>query len=184
MVAALLGKNGMEYPIAYLITYTTYGTWMHGDKRGSVDKEHNQYGSAFMAADLALHRKEENALKNPSFMLGSRQREEVLEAILQVCRFRGWFAHAVHVRANHVHIVVASLAKPEKMMVDFNTYATRAIKRRHNEPMKAKKYWTRHGSTKYIWTKERLASTIRYVKNEQGKMMAFGSSEPRTLVRG
>jgi len=26
---------------AYLITFTTYGTWVHGDERGSVDREHN-----------------------------------------------------------------------------------------------------------------------------------------------
>jgi len=174
----------MEYPIAYLITFTTYGTWLHGDKRGSVNDEHNRYGSAFMAPDSTLHTKEESALKNPSFMLGSRQQEKVLEAILQVCRFRSWFAHAVHVRANHVHIVVSGREKPEQMMVDFKAYSTRAIKRHHNEQTKTKKYWTRHGSTKYIWTKERLASAIRYVKNEQGKMMAFGLTEPRTLVRG
>jgi len=170
--------------IAYLITFTTYGTWLHGDKRGSVNKGHNQYNSDFVSPDTVLRRKEQIVLKNPPLILNKKHREIVLCAIMRVCEFHGWFAHAVHVRANHVHIVVSGRAKPEQMMVDFKAYATRAIKKHHNEQTKTKKYWTRHGSTKYIWTKERLASAIKYVKNEQGKMMAFGSSEPRTLVRG
>jgi len=63
------------------------------------------------------------------------------------------------------------------MMVDFKSYATKAIKKCNNEHTIIKKYGTRHGSTKYIWTKESLASTIKYVKNEQGQMMEFGSSQ-------
>lgn len=97
----------MECPIAYLITFITYGTWLHGDKRGSVDKEHNRYSSAFVKPNSGLNRKEEIALKNPPFVLGQSQREAVLKAILRVCKFRGWFAHAVHVRSSHVHVVVS-----------------------------------------------------------------------------
>jgi hypothetical protein len=101
----------MEYPIAYLITFTTYGTWLHGDKRGSVDKEHNQYGSSFIATSSVLRKKEQSSLRHPAFILGQRQREAVLEAILQVCKFRGWFTHAVYVRSNHIHILVSGAVR-------------------------------------------------------------------------
>jgi hypothetical protein len=53
----------MKYPIAYHITFTTYGSWLHGDKIGSVDKEHNRYSSAFVNPNSGLHRKEQIALK-------------------------------------------------------------------------------------------------------------------------
>ena len=163
----------MEYPIAYLITFTTYGTWLHGDKRGSVDKEHNQYGNSFIAPSSVLRGKEQNSLRHPVFILGQRQREVVLEAILQVCKFRGWFAYAVHVRSNHIHILVSGEEKPEKIMVAFKAYATRAIKRCYKGQTISRKYWTGHGSTKYIWTKESLVSAIDYVKNRQGKIMSL-----------
>ena len=163
-------------PLGYLITFTTYGTWLHGDKRGSIDKEHKRYGAAFVAADSTLYRRRRYALKNPPFALNKSRRHAVLNAILQVCKFRGWFAHAVHVRNNHVHIVVNGRQKPQKMMTDFKAYATRAIKNVSNGKSVFKKYWTRHGSTKYLWTKESLVSAIRYVKNEQGPMMAFGQT--------
>jgi hypothetical protein len=32
-------------PLAYLITFRSYGTWLHGDPRGSVDRFHNVYGT-------------------------------------------------------------------------------------------------------------------------------------------
>src|SRR6266478_1713782 len=43
----------MSEPVAYFITFTTYGTWLHGRAPGSVDREHNQPGTAFLPADVA-----------------------------------------------------------------------------------------------------------------------------------
>ena len=176
-------ENNTEWPLAYLITFTTYGTWLHGDKRGSVDKDHNQYGSPFAAPASGLDRKEQSALRNPAFKLTQNQRQIVLEAILNVCRFRGWLAHAAHVRSNHVHIVVSGAARPERMMTDFKAYATRCIRRSDRDKTPIRKFWTRHGSRKYIWTKESLASAIRYVKNEQGRVMAFGTTDNQSPER-
>ena len=173
----------MRYPVAYLITFTTYGTWLRGDNRGSVDKQHNRYGSAFIAGRTTLHTREKSILKNPPVVLARGDQETVLEAILQVCRYRGWFAHAVHVRSNHVHAVVSGNESPERIMADFKAYATRAIKRYNGNKPIVKRHWTRHGSTKYLWTKESLASAIRYVKNEQGKTMAFGTTENQSPER-
>ena len=163
----------MKYPIAYHITFTTYGSWLHGDKRGSVDKEHNRYGSAFVSPNSGLHKKEQICLKNPPVILDKIVREVVLEAVLRVCGFRGWVAHAIHVRSNHIHIVVSGDAEPERMMRDFKAYATRAIKKNSNKQAVIRKYWSRHGSTKYLWTKENLVSSVEYVESKQGKTMSL-----------
>ncbi len=32
-------------PLGYLITFRRDGTWLHGDKRGSVDRFHNRFGT-------------------------------------------------------------------------------------------------------------------------------------------
>jgi REP element-mobilizing transposase RayT len=165
----------MKYPLAYLITFTTYGTWLHGDERASVDKKHNRFGEEFLPNNPGLNIKEESNLKNPSIKLDALCREIVLQAILDVCKFRSWYAHSAHVRSNHIHIVVSGQEEPEKMMSDFKRYATKAIKKTGN--ILANKYWTRHGSTKYIWTEEKLHSAIEYVKTGQGKIMALGKTE-------
>jgi REP element-mobilizing transposase RayT len=177
----------MDFPIAYFITFTTYGTWLHGDKRGSVDDTHNQYGSEFLPVDSIINHKEETILNNPPLILEQFQREAVLQAILEVCKFRGWIAYAVHVRSNHVHIVVGGRQTPEKILADFKAYATRALKtfdeKPHENPLTDVrgsvtgnvKYWTHHGSTRYLWTKESVVAAIDYVKNEQGGVTAFGT---------
>lgn len=36
-------------PMAYLVTFRAYGTWLHGDKRGSVDRFHNRFGTPRIA---------------------------------------------------------------------------------------------------------------------------------------
>jgi len=181
--ALLLGWMLVAYPIGYLITFTTYGMWVHGDDRGSVDKEHNRYGSPFVASNRALRRKEYDTLKNQPLSLSENQREHVLRVILEVCRFRGWHAHAVHVRSNHVHIVVSGEENPEKMMVNFKAYATRALRKHANEQSTIKKYWTRHGSTRYLWTEESIASAMKYVENEQGEGMTFDTMSRRSHER-
>lgn len=48
-------------PKAYLITFTCYGTRLHGDERGTVDDDHNIHGTPVLPTnhdqqDVALRR--------------------------------------------------------------------------------------------------------------------------------
>jgi REP element-mobilizing transposase RayT len=165
------------HPVAFFITFNTYGTWLHGDGRGSVDKEHNRFDTEFVAPNMSLIRKRHGSLKNKPFEMNKQERSIVLKAILEVCKTRRWLGYAVHVRRNHVHAVIGGKSEPGRMMNDLKSYATRAIKKHFDQDAETKRFWTRHGSTKYIWTQEMLASVMNYVKDEQGETMAFGSTE-------
>src|SRR5882762_2856343 len=44
--------NDDHIPIAYFITFRAYGTWLHGDSRGSVDRFHKAYGSPMLPASV------------------------------------------------------------------------------------------------------------------------------------
>jgi hypothetical protein len=104
-------------PLAYLITIRTYGTWLHGDERGSVDRRfYNNYGTPKMAPNKRLVEAEEARLKHPPVTLNKAQRDVVEEAIREVCAHRGYQLAAVNVRTNHVHTVVAAACKPEPVM--------------------------------------------------------------------
>ena len=50
----------------------------------------------------------------------------VHRAIEQLCSFRGWSAHAINVRTNHVHVVVSAEARAETITSQMKSYATRA----------------------------------------------------------
>src|SRR5258707_2268858 len=54
-----------EFPLAYLITLRTYGTWLHGDERGSMDRKHNVYGTSKIAPNSRLNKSDTRQLKHP-----------------------------------------------------------------------------------------------------------------------
>jgi hypothetical protein len=55
--------NNTDTPLAYFISFRTYGTWLHGDKRGSIDRHHNQYGSPYIPPNDKWHQYNQRQLK-------------------------------------------------------------------------------------------------------------------------
>jgi REP element-mobilizing transposase RayT len=158
------------HPITALISWTCYGQWHHGDARGSVDPEHNVVGTPWLPPDPAVESSEREQMAQPAYTMDAARRRVVLAAIREVCAFRGWTLHAVHVRALHVHVVVSGAQTPERMMNDFKAYASRALNKAGFDGADRKR-WTRHGSTRYINDESHLAAAINYVLNKQGEPM-------------
>jgi len=44
--------NDTDIPLAYFISFRAYGTWLHGDKRGSIDRFNNRYRSPYIPRQL------------------------------------------------------------------------------------------------------------------------------------
>jgi hypothetical protein len=55
--------NDTDVPLAHLITFRCYGTWLHGDERGSVDRAHNRYRSPYIPVNDQWHRHNSQKLK-------------------------------------------------------------------------------------------------------------------------
>ena len=65
--------NDDHTPLAYLITFRCYGTWLHGDSRGSVDRFHNRYGAPLIAPNRRWLQHNKRALKRPPVNLSPRR---------------------------------------------------------------------------------------------------------------
>jgi REP element-mobilizing transposase RayT len=156
-------------PLAYLITFSCYGSHLHGSENGSVDRDHNLKGGRYLAPEPGLLRAKEERMLEPAYALDDEKRGIVLAAIRQVCKHREWTLIAAHVRMSHVHVVVATDVFPEVAMQAFKAYASRFLGERE---ITRNKRWTRHGSTKYLWKKEDVAGAVRYVIDGQGGPMA------------
>ncbi|MEX0784177.1 MAG: hypothetical protein WD557_16165 [Dehalococcoidia bacterium] len=52
-------------PAAYFLTYAGYGTRLHGDQRGSVDKWHARPGTPFLEADAPRVAREREQMSFP-----------------------------------------------------------------------------------------------------------------------
>ncbi len=156
-----------ERPLAYLITFSCYGSHLHGSEKGSVDRNHNLIGGRYLAPEPGLLRERARRMSRPSYALDNTRRRIVLVAIHQVCMHRKWLLIAAHVRMTHVHVVVSANVAPEIPMQAFKAYASRSLDKRETP----NKRWTRHGSTKYLWKKEDVAGAVRYVVDGQGEPM-------------
>jgi len=160
--------NDDEYPLAYLITFRTFGTWHHGDVRGSVDrKSFNTFGSEPMPASPKLVERERSAQKASRFVLSGAQRALVDKAIREVCSYRGYSLQAVNVRTNHVHAVVSAKVKPEIILTSFKSYSTRHLKKSGSIGNRIR-IWARHGSTRYLWRAHQVMGAVEYVLYNQG----------------
>ena len=113
----------------YLITFACYGCHLHGDESGSVDREHNMPGSRLIEAHARRVLVERRLMNEPAYRMDERRRQAVLAAILEHCSDRHWDLLAAHVRTNHVHLVVEAEARPERIMNDLKSYASRWLNR-------------------------------------------------------
>ena len=118
----------MSQPIAFFISFTCYGSWLHGDDRGSVDLAHNIFSTPVLPPDsrTGIGELARARLSQPPFALDESDRELVRDAFVSVCQKKGWKPWAVHVRAKHVHVVVtASRASDiDRVMNDLKTAAS------------------------------------------------------------
>ena len=101
------------------------------------------------------------------FGLTNKQRVTVDQTIRDVCTYRGWTLHALNVRTNHVHLVRSAVAAPEQAMTTLKAWATRRLREASLVDVDAK-LWSRHGSTRYLWTPADVETACRYVTAEQG----------------
>ena len=150
-------------PLAFLITFRSYGTWLHGEERGSIDRRnYNRYGTPSMPPNKRLLAEETRALRHAPVVLNREQRTVVEDAIREVCVQRKYTLHAVNARSNHVHSVVMARCKPEHVLNSFKSYATRRLRETNVSSLGAT--W-KHA---VLLTEEELQRAIEYVINGQG----------------
>lgn len=160
--------NDTDVPLGYLITFRCYGTWLHGDERGSIDRFHNQYKSPYLPRSDRRRQLSERKLKSEPVLLKAEQRQSVKEAIQEVCEHRGWLLHTLNVRTNHVHAVVSiDESNPARALNAFKAYSTRRL-RRDGSWNRSHSPWADKGSQRYLWNERSLAQAIEYVRNGQG----------------
>jgi REP element-mobilizing transposase RayT len=141
---------------------------LHGEQRGSVDRHrYHRYGTPDMPPNEKLLSDERAELKTKAVSLNKRQRAVVDATIREICEHRNYSLYALNVRTNHIHVVVNSSHKPEIIMSTFKAYATRRL-REANLIHATLKPWSRHGSTRYLWTEEQVSEAVEYVMFGQG----------------
>jgi REP element-mobilizing transposase RayT len=152
------------FPIAYLLTFRTYGTWLHGDARTSVRRNgNNRYGGPRVTPSVPLVEVMQDGSSHAPVVLDERQRKYVGAAFIEVCEFRKYELRAMNVRTNHAHLVVSAAVKPEKIVNDLKVYATRRLRAEQLLTVD-ERVWSRGASTRYLWKPRHVEAAVDYVK--------------------
>ena len=150
-------------PLAYFLTWTTYGTWLPGDERGWNRKDE----PGFQKPNPLLVESAEAKMKETAFQLSEPQRVIVEDTIRTHCEIRNWHLHAVNARSNHVHVVVTAPGyKPETVRDQFKAWCTRKLKEAGESRTN---FWTEGGSRRWINTEDDLEAAIVYVLEAQDR---------------
>lgn len=160
-------------PLAYFVTVRTYGTWLHGDEKGAVDRENNQYGAELVEVSEAKRRSEEGRLKHPPTVLTAEGAAVVEKTIREVCAHRGWKLFEVAARTNHFHAIVGARVTGERVMNDLKAWGTRRL-REGGFVGATQEVWVQHGSTPHLYTEGELMAAIEYVRDGQGPPLKPG----------
>ena len=161
-----------KIPLAYFITFRTYASWLHGDERTSISRKHNVYNSPKINPNKNLKKQMQALQKSPSIIFTREQGDIILDAAVETCNEHGWRLHALHIRSNHVHFTVKAEDEPEHVLIKIKSRATFLLRKNGAFP-KEQKIWSRHGSTKYLWSPESLYYSSEYTTERQGQKMAY-----------
>ena len=169
---------------AYFITFSTYGSRLPGDARGSIDKRANSYGEPMFPPSRGLVGSFRLAMRWPPYRMGDPERVVVANAIVAAFRKGDQSLLALNVRTNHVHLVCEPSGPPEAAMNAAKAVATGAL-RRASLVDAERKVWSRHGSTRYLFEELDVTSAANYVVELQGANLGGAwYSDPRFTFDG
>ena len=156
----------MNRPIAFFITWTTYGTWLHGDPRGSFDQD-----GQYVQPDQRRREAAKELMTDDPVILTDEQRAIVDAVIVEHCAIRGWVLHTRNVRTNHVHVVVSAPVDGTRVRAELKLWASARLSAHAGlAPGEgkngARRWFTEKGNIEEVWDDRHLASAIEYVDDQ------------------
>jgi REP element-mobilizing transposase RayT len=173
----------------WLLTWTTYGTWLPGDRRGFVsevrdeagDKAlHNLPGTPYDEDMPALEAYAASIMCEDAVWLDLPKAQAVADQLRETAGHRGWWILVLAVMANHVHVVVGVPGDPdpEKILADFKAWATRRLKRGWAG---REHWWTAGGSKRPKKAAEAIRAAVVYVRDQPNALVVW--IDPRVAAR-
>lgn len=152
-----------DEPIAFFLTWTTYGTWLPGDERGWNRKHQGK----IQAPNPELEAAARKTMTEPEFYLDESHRAIVKTTIEQHCNIRGWHLHVANPRTNHVHVVVTARGyAPHVVRDQLKAWCTRKLK---DAGVVRENMWSEGGSKRSINTFEELDRVVFYASEGQDR---------------
>ena len=167
----------------WVLTWTTYGTWLPGDARGFVSpvrgsagkgERHNVVNTEYTSNRPALERFARGKLRGEPVLLNREQAEVVLHQCQATADFRQWKLLAISVMRNHVHAIVRVNEDPPPgaLLRDLKSYSSRALNEQWSKPLSGT-WWTTSGSTRMLSDEAGVITAARYVRDQEFPLVVW-----------
>ena len=148
----------MKRMIGFMATWTTYGTWLQGHKKGYVKN------GTILDANPKLELSNNESLKHDKIKIPKHLRETVKKTIIKEAEQIGQKIYAITVCSNHVHVVAESIgAKCGYSVGRFKKQATKELRKYGFE----NKVWTKGFDKRYCYNERELDNKIKYVQRHK-----------------
>jgi hypothetical protein len=148
----------MSKMIGYMVTWTTYGSWLPGDRRGYV-----RHGE-ILSGDEKIVQASRTLQKSAAVKLDSEARAIVHQAIVTEAERMTHTIEALAVCTNHVHLVARPCRESiEEVVSRYKNVAMFAL--RDRGPVG--RIWTRGFDKRFCFTQEDLDRRIEYVNQHK-----------------
>ena len=140
--------------IGCMLTWTTYGSWLQGDRRGYVKD------GEILGGNEGLQRANQRQMKAQGVTLDMEQRLMVRDAVLQSAKKAGHEVLGLAVGTTHVHLLIGVGGEPWGRVVSrCKNAARKAIEADGFDG----KLWTKGFDKRYCNSREELVSRARYI---------------------
>ena len=182
---------------ALFLTWTCYGTWLPGDRRGYVSntllpdrgfrRKINRPGDPPAADDPYTRRMAQALQKGPTSWLDAELAMMAAESLVGAARTRAWRILRGAIMANHVHVVVTDCVDDGpgvRRILKGNSQAALCehLRRSHrrDEPggsqsdggsWLSRRWWTSGGSDRYLHDEPSIEAAVRYVAEQEGMLV-------------
>jgi REP element-mobilizing transposase RayT len=148
----------MSKIVGYMVTWTTYGSWLRGDERGFVANGQVLAGSPEV---LQADRKRQ---KSPSVRLNGRKIKLIRQVIFKEAGRIGHEIEALAVCTNHVHLLARSHSEfVEELVGRYKSLTTRVLWQYGRQG----RIWTKGYDNRFSFSEEEFTARIKYVQNHR-----------------
>lgn len=178
---------GVTFDRCWLLTWTTYGTWLPGDRRGFVSPVpddnggfllHNIPGTAVEADMPELRAAAMERMRGKPIYLSADQAAVVITQFQETASVRHWILLAAAVMSNHVHLIVGVVGDPDpnKLLHDFKSYGTRALNKQWPCPA-SETWWTKDGSKRKLPDESAVHNGVEYLRRQHNPLAIYVAPE-------
>ena len=150
------------------ITFGTYGTRLHGDDRPTVDREHNEFCTPYVAEDSVRWVAERHRMVAPPVLLTREQRLFVAATIPALCERGRWEYLTCAAAPNHVHVLLGADPRVHGKRIRpwLKRWLTAALDSRWQaaKRLDGMSWWAEGGSNRAVKTRDYIEDATRYIK--------------------